>query len=76
VTIRRGQKKQSVSIYDFDMDEAESNLDILRFPSTDKLWIDFVHQNRRDTYTGKIYALIIGPVANDDIFATLLIEEA
>ena len=75
ISIRKGQKSQSVSAYNFDMDSAESTLDILRFPAPDKLWLDFVHQNRHGTYTGKLYDLVIGPVANDDVFATLLIYE-
>jgi len=75
VMIRKGQKKQSVSVYDFDMDTAESVLDILRFQTLNRSWLDFVHQNRRGTYTGKLYDLIIGSVANDDVFATLIVYE-
>ena len=75
VMIRKGQKKQSVSVYDFDMDTAESVLDILRFHTPDRLWLNFVHQSRRGTYTGKSYDLVIGPVANDDVFATLIVYE-
>jgi hypothetical protein len=75
VMTRKGQKSQSVSVYDIDIDAAESALDILRFPAPDKLWLDFVHENRHGTYTGKLYDLVIGPVANDDVFATLMIYE-
>ena len=75
VMIRKELKSQSVSVYDFDMDAAESVLDILWFAAPDRLWLDFVHQNRRGTYTGKPYDLVIGPVANDDVFATLIIYE-
>jgi hypothetical protein len=75
VMIRKGRKNQSVSVYDFDMDTAESILDILRFQVPDRLWLNYVHQSRRGTYTGKSYDLVIGPVANDDVFATLIIYE-
>ena len=75
VMIRKEHKKQSVSVYNFDAEAAESVLDILRFPAPDRLWLDFVHQNRRGIYTGKAYDLIIGPVANDDVFATLIVYE-
>ena len=57
------------------MEAAEHFLVILHFPDTGKLWLDFVYQNRRGIYTGKPYDLIIGPVANDDVFATLIIYE-
>ena len=69
------QKAQSVSVYDFDMNAAKSNLDILQFSSPDRLWLDFVHQNRSGVYTGELYDLVIGPVANDDVFATLIVYE-
>jgi hypothetical protein len=75
VMIRKGRETRSVSVYDFDMDTAESILDIVRFQVPDRLWLDFVHQSRRGAYTGKTYDLIIGPVANDDVFATLIVYE-
>ena len=75
VRIRKEQKSPLVSVYDFDREAAESVLDILRFSSPDRLWLDFVHQNRRGVYAGKSYDLIIGPVANDDVFATLIVYE-
>lgn len=69
-----------VSIYDFDSEAVElaveqPTLDILRFDAPDRSWLDFVHQNRQGAYFGKSYDLIIGPVANDDVFATLIIYE-
>jgi hypothetical protein len=75
VMIRKKQNKRSVSVYDFDIDTAESVPDILRFKAPDRLWLDFVHQNRQGTYTGKLYDLVIGPVANDDVFTTLILFE-
>jgi len=74
VMIRKDQKRQSVSIYEFDS-EAAAALDILRFSNPGRLWLDFVHQNRRGAYKGKTYDLVIGPVANDDVFATLIVYE-
>jgi len=75
VMIRKGQKKRAVSVYDFNLNIADSDLDILRFQTPDRTWLDFVHQNRQSIYTGKPYDLIIGPVANDDVFATLIVYE-
>jgi hypothetical protein len=72
---RKLPKTQAVSVYDFDVDAAESVLDILRFSAPDRLWLDYVHQNRMGIYTGKTHDLIIGPVANDDVFASLIIYE-
>ena len=75
VMIRKESQNQTVSVYDFDIKAAEATLDILTFSVPDKLWLDFVHHNRFGSYTGKQYDLVIGPVANDDIFATLIVYE-
>jgi hypothetical protein len=75
VAIRKGQTNSFVSIYTFDLDVNEPRLNVLRFQAPEKLWLDFVHHNRHGTYTGGNYDLIIGPVANDDVFATLLVYE-
>ena len=75
VKVRKRQNSCLVSVYNFDIEAAESVLKILKFDASDRLWLDFVHQNRQGTYSGKPYDLIIGPVANDDVFATLIIYE-
>jgi len=73
IMIRKKQNSQFVSVFDFDTDC--SNLDILHFTSPDRLWLDYVHQNRHGIYDGKQHDLIIGPVADDDVFATLIVYE-
>jgi hypothetical protein len=75
VSIRKESNMPVVSVYDFDLENAGITLDILRFTSPDRAWLDFVSQNRRGVYKGKSYDLVIGPVANDDVFATLIIFE-
>jgi len=75
VMLRKKQNSRAVSVYNFDVESAENNLDILKFSYPDKLWLNFIHENRRGIYTGKQYDLVIGPVANDDVFATLIIFE-
>jgi len=75
VMIRNEQKKHIVSTYNYESETAAADLDVLQFPSPNQTWLDFVHQNRRNIYTGKIYDLVIGPVANDDVYATLIIYE-
>ena len=75
VMIRKKQECQVVSVYNFDLQAAETVLDILHFLAPDKLWLDFVHQNRHGAYTGKLYDLKRGPVANDDVYATLIVYE-
>jgi hypothetical protein len=35
-------------------------------------WLEFVKENRLMTYTGKMYDIIVGPVANDDVLPSIL----
>ena len=75
IAARKGQTTPFVSAYTFDLETNEPKLNILKFQAPEKLWLDFVHQNRHGTYNGENYDLVIGPVANDDVFATLLVYE-
>jgi hypothetical protein len=62
-------------MYDFDLKAASPILSILEFTEPNKKWLDYVHQSRWGIYNGPLYDLVIGPVANDDIFATLIVYE-
>jgi len=68
---RTGIATRKVSVYEFDHDKAKLELDILQFKETNLEWLEFVRQNRFSIYNGKNYDLVIGPVANDDVFPTL-----
>lgn len=76
VMLRRKVAVQYVNVYDFDEKLAEKDLDILRFTSLDESWFDYVCQNRRNTYAGKTYDLVIGAVANDKVYATIGLYES
>ena len=41
------------------------------FSAPDEEWLDFVSAHRNGTYDGEQYDLIIGAVANDDVYRTL-----
>lgn len=61
--------KATVTIYEWDEEKAK-NLKILNFKKASQEWLDFVAENRKGTYNGKLYDIVIGPVANDrTIFA-------
>ena len=75
VAIRNEQESRFVCIYDFDIEAAKNILEILMFPGPDRQWLDYVHQNRHGRYTGKSHDLVIGPVANDDVYAALIVYE-
>jgi len=61
-----------ISVYDFD-DEAAKDLSAIKiFPQADEEWLDFVCDKRMGKYRGQEYDIIIGPVANDTIYRTLI----
>lgn len=63
-TQRRRSGSPAVSVY--EMNEAVlGELSLLRFERPDASLLDFVVDNRKDMYKGKLYDLVIGPVAND-----------
>jgi hypothetical protein len=74
-SVQKASNMPMVTVYDFNLKSAETILDILQFASPGRAWLDFVSQNRRGIYQGKPYDLVIGPVANDDVFATLIVFE-
>ena len=48
----------------------------MKFDSADEKWLDFVVQRRQGIELTEKYDLIIGPVANDDVFGTIILYEA
>jgi len=38
-------------------------------------WLDYIKQNRQKSYRGQFYDVVIGPVANDDVFASIRLFE-
>ena len=70
VVVRRGGTP-TVNIYEIDDNIGVELLKIKRFNSPDEEWLDFVSAHRNGTYDGEQYDLIIGAVANDDVYRTL-----
>jgi hypothetical protein len=63
-----------VNCYEFNDD---LNLfSVLKFDAPNEEWMDFVVERRKGIALSKKYDLIIGPVANDDVFATIVLYEA
>lgn len=61
----------TVNIYEFDMEAAERTLSINRFAKADEEWLRFVSDNRMKTYSGEIYDVVVGAVANDTVMPTI-----
>ena len=68
----RGTGNPLISCY--EVDEADmAKLKTLRFESADKAWLDFISANRRGIAYEDVWDLIIGPVADDQTFPTILL---
>lgn len=70
VIVRRGGKP-IVNVYEFNENAQTNLLKIKRFSAPDEEWLDFVSAHRNGTYDGEQYDLIVGAVANDDVYRTL-----
>ena len=57
-----------VNIYEIDDSINSEMIKIKRFTSPDGDWLDFVFANRNGTYDGETYDLVIGAVADDDVY--------
>ena len=77
VFVRRGRKgAPAVSVYEFDSQAARTTLEVLEFRQSDEAWLEFVVHNRAYGRDPKCTAdIIIGPVANDDVFETVALYE-
>lgn len=71
VVVRRGGVP-TVNVYELN-EAALVDLKVKRFLAPDEQWLDFVSAHRNGTYAGEEYDLIIGAVANDDVYRTLQI---
>ena len=69
VALRRGGTA-TISKYELREDVLPS-LKIKRFTAPNEEWLDFVSAHRNGTYAGEVYDVIIGAVANDDVYRTL-----
>jgi len=75
VRTRRNSKKQIISVYEFDLDKAANGLKIIRFDSPSPEWLSFVTACRSGKEAGYEYDLAMGPVANDNVYATIQLYE-
>lgn len=68
--MRRKSGIPTVSI--FELNESKcSELSILSFDSANDEWLKYVVDNRKGTYSGKKYDIVIGPVANDNMMPVI-----
>lgn len=72
VTARKNEGIPTVNVFEFS-DSFLSDLKILSFDYANEAWLDFVFNNRNGISSKKEYDLIIGPVADDDVYRTFVL---
>jgi hypothetical protein len=70
---QRKEGAPTVNVYNFN--DSASELNTLMFSSPSEEWLDFVVHNRKFGREERC-DLIIGPVANDDVFSTIALYES
>ncbi len=59
----------------YELNEDFDRLNVLKFDLPNGQWLDFVVERRRGVEMQEKYDLIIGPVADDDVFGTIILYE-
>jgi hypothetical protein len=74
--MRREQSSSAiVSVYEFDLESAKKELRIRTFEYADSQWLDFVMRNRTGVKIDDVASMCIGPVADDNVYATIRLFE-
>ena len=68
---KAARKKTSAIVSVFEVKERFENFNTLEFKQENESWIDFVFECRKGSDEYKKYDIIIGGVADDDVFRTL-----
>lgn len=58
-----------INVYDFANESIDKRLSVLRFDGPTDEWVTFVMQNRISKDYSHSYDVVIGPVANDRVYA-------
>jgi hypothetical protein len=75
VNRNEGNGIPTISYYEIDYDKLLREFDVLKFDKPNDEWLDFVYANRTAKYSGKMYDIIIGPVANDTVYRVFRLFE-
>lgn len=75
VAARRNVQTQYITSYEFDYKRAEKELKIIRFDSANVTWLNFICACRSGKTITDEYDLVFGPVADDNVYATVQLFE-
>lgn len=70
--VRRGMRQEKTAIVNvYDMEDNWEKYRVLSFEKENEKWLEFVCSCRKGEIRNKGYDIIIGNVANDDVFKTV-----
>lgn len=75
VSARNNTAKKMLSIYQFDLGNAKKELKIVEFYSADENWLNFITNNRNGKNIEEAYDIVLGPVADDNVYLTVKLFE-
>ena len=75
VAKRRKSDVQFITEFEFDIVAAKRELAVITFDSPDDDWLDFVCLNRSGQMHQESYDIVIGPVANDQVYTVVALYE-
>lgn len=75
VSLRNNSGNKFLSMYQFDIEKAKKELRIIEFTYPDEKWLDFITANRRGKEIAEEYDIVIGPVADDNVYLTVKLFE-
>jgi hypothetical protein len=68
---REGAGIATINEYEFETESAKRMLRVKIFDMPDEEWLDYVVSNRQGVGNADDYDVVIGPVANDDVFEVI-----
>ena len=71
----RNSEQSIISVYNFDLEKAETDLHIIKFNEPTPEWLHFVVACRSGNEGKYRYDAAIGPVANDNVYETIRLFE-
>lgn len=75
VAAKRESETRFITEFELDLQKAIQALRMIRFEKADEQWLDFVCQNRMGTVPAESYDMVIGPVADDAVYTTIILYE-
>ena len=75
VAVRRKTETQYITAYEFDYERAEKELRVIHFEKADETWLGFICTCRSGKIITEEYDLVFGPVADDNVYATVQLFE-